>query len=146
LSEITDHNKTGLDSRRRNGLLQGAFAAIDTEYTVDESNKIKPYSIFAAAIVNSSGDVKAKHIFDFASFSQPEKALVQWLMTEILKYPLTLGWYSRGVKRINEEDGTVDGKDSDLKIIDEICKYYNVHSIVRFDRRGTPYVGGYPKP
>ncbi len=145
MPEITDHNKTALDSRRRNGLLQGAFAAIDTEYTVDESNKIKPYSIFAAAIVDSSGNVKAKHISDFASYSQPEKVLVQWLMTEILKYPLTLGWYSRGVKRINEEDGTVDGKDSDLKIIDEICKYYNVPSIVRFDRRGTPYVGGYPK-
>ena len=38
-----------------------------------------------------------RHITDFHS-PQPEKELVKWLMDEMLKYQLTIGWYSKGVK------------------------------------------------
>jgi hypothetical protein len=63
-------------------------------------------------------------------------------MSEILKYRLAIGWYIKGV-RIQKDDGTLSGKDSDLKIIDDVCHYYNMPSIIGFDKRGVPYVRGY---
>ena len=73
----------------------------------------------------------------------PEKELVEWAMREILQYRLTIGWYSKGVRLRNEKDGTFSGKDSDLKIIDDVCRYYNIPSIIGFDKRGVPFVRGY---
>jgi DNA polymerase elongation subunit (family B) len=64
-------------------------------------------------------------------------------MQEILKYRLTIGWYSKGVRLLNEETGNFSGKDSDLKIIDDACRYYNIPSIIGFDKRRVPYVRGY---
>ncbi len=64
-------------------------------------------------------------------------------MTEILKYRLTIGWYSKGVRLQDKETGAFSGKDSDLKVIDSICKYYDIPSIIGFDKRGVPYVRGY---
>jgi hypothetical protein len=54
-------------------------------------------------------------------------------MQEMLKYRLTIGWYSKGVRLRNEETGNFSGKDSDLKIIDDVCRYYNIPSIIGFD-------------
>jgi hypothetical protein len=93
----------------RNELLNGDFAAIDIEYYKNDNNsedqKSKPlYTIFAVSIVDSLGNVKAKHIFDFADEELPEKALVEWTMREILSYNLTIGWYTRGVEIIDEEE------------------------------------------
>ena len=84
----------------RNELLNDIYAAIDIEYRVNEneSNNLKPYTIFAVAIVDSLGIVKVKHESDFANCKYPEKKLVQWAMSEILKYKLTIGWYSKGVR------------------------------------------------
>jgi hypothetical protein len=64
-------------------------------------------------------------------------------MQQILQYRLTLGWYSKGVRRKNEETGKMEGRDSDLKIIDDTCKYYDIPSIIDFDSRGVPYVRRY---
>ncbi len=89
-----------------------------------------------------SGKIENRHILDFQDHPQPEKELVKWLMSEILNYELTVGWYSKGV-RILKEDGSIEGKDSDLKIIDLVCKYYDIPSIIAFDRRGVPYVRGF---
>jgi DNA polymerase, archaea type len=128
----------------RNELLDDVYAAIDIEYRVNEneSNNLKPYTIFAVAIVDSLDNVKVKHESDFTDCQYPEKELVQWAMSEILKYRLTIGWYSKGV-RLQKEDGTFSGKDSDLKIIDQACQYYNIPSIIGFDIRGVPYLRGY---
>ena len=126
----------------RNGLLKGPYAAIDTEYKINYENKLKPYTMYAASIVDSNTDIKNKHITDFHGYSQPEKELVKWLMEEILKYRLTIGWYSKGI-RLQRDDGSYEGKDSDLKVLDSVCKYYDIPSIVGFDRRGVPYVRGY---
>ena len=46
-----------------------------------------------------------------------------------------LGWYSKGAK-ILKDDGTYEGKDSDLKVLDYVCEYYNIPSIVTLDRQG----------
>lgn len=128
----------------RNELLLGAYAAIDTEYKFNQSHgsKAKPYTIFSVAIVDSLGNVKVKHESDFWNHQFPEKALVQWALSGILQYRLTIGWYTKGV-RIQNEDGTFTGTDSDLKIIDDACRYYKIPSVIGFDKRGIPYVRGY---
>jgi hypothetical protein len=54
--------------------------------------------IFAVAIVDSLDIVKVKHESDFANCQYPEKELVKWAMSEVLKYRLTIGWYSKGVR------------------------------------------------
>ena len=126
----------------RHELLKGPYAAIDTEYKSNPQNNSKPYTIYAASVVDSVGKIENRHITDFQAQSQPEKELVKWLNHEMLNYELTIGWYSKGV-RTAKEDGSIEGKDSDLKIIDSVCKYYNIPSIIAFDRRGVPYVRGY---
>jgi DNA polymerase I len=133
---------TILQTQLRNELLRsGPYAAIDTEYR-QTNNKNKQYELFAAAIVDSDGNVKAAHELDFATFKNPEKELTIWIMNQILQYKLTLGWYSKGVK-FQKEDGSFTGRDSDLKVIDDVCRYYNIPSIIAFDKRGIPYVRGY---
>ena len=127
---------------RRNELLRHNYAAIDTEY-VQTNNPNKPFELIAVAIVNSQGIIKAKHVSDFNRYPKPELALVEWTMTEILKYRLTIGWYSKGVRLQDKETGTFSGRDSDLKVIDSVCKYYDIPSIIAFDKRGIPYVKGY---
>ena len=54
-----------------------------------------------------------------------------------------MGWYSKGVRLKNKETGAFSGKDSDLKVIDSICKFYDIPSIISFDKKGIPYVRGY---
>lgn len=92
--------------------------------------------------MDSDGEIQVKHIMDFQNYPQPEKELVKWFMHEILKYKLTIGWYSKGV-RIQKDDGTYEGKDSDLKVLDSVCKFYKISSVIKFDRRGVPYVSGF---
>src|SRR3954453_13906481 len=112
-----------IKDKQRNELLNQPYAAIDTEYRKNENR----YSIFAVAIVDSLGNIKVKHESDFSRYPQSEKELVKWAMNEILEYKLTIGWYSKGA-RIQKEDGSFAGKDSDLKIIDDACKFYNIPS------------------
>jgi len=130
-------------TNRRNELLTGTYAAIDTEYRFNPNNKTKQYTIFAVSVVDSLGNVKVRHESHYSAYPNPERELVEWLMREILKYRLTIGWYSKGVRLRNEETGTYSGKDSDLKIIDDACRYHNIPSIIGFDKRGVPYVRGY---
>jgi DNA polymerase I len=125
----------------RNWLLTKPYAAIDTEFKINYENKSKPYTIFAASTVDNTGKAQFRHITDFHS-PEPEKNLVKWLMDEMLEYRLTIGWYSKGVK-VRKEDGTFEGKDSDLKVIDSVCKYYDIPSIIDFNMIGVPYVRGY---
>ena len=126
----------------RNQLLVDNYAAIDTEY-IQTNNPEKLFDLIAVAFVNSQGVIKAKRVSDFNNYPKPEQALVEWTMTEILKYRLTIGWYSKGVRLLDKESGAFSGKDSDLKVIDSICRYHNIPSIIGFDKRGVPYVRGY---
>jgi DNA polymerase I len=123
---------------QRNELLCQPYAAIDTEYRKNGNR----YSIFAVAIVDSLGNIKVKHELDFYEYPRPEKEIVKWTMSEILQYKLTIGWYSKGV-RLKKDDGSYSGKNSDLKIMDDACRFYNIPSIIGFDKRGVPYIRGY---
>ena len=136
ISSLQNPNNT------RNELLSRTYAVIDTEY-IQTNNPKKPFDLVAVAFVDSKGIIKAKHFSDFNVNPKPEKALVDWTISEILKYRLTIGWYSKGVRLKNLETGTYSGKDSDLKVIDSVCKYYDIPSIIGFDKRGIPYVRGY---
>ena len=135
-SLLRDHSNT------RNELVSHNYAAIDTEY-IQTNNSEKPFDLRAVAFVNSQGIIKSKHVSDFNNYPKSEQALVEWTMSEILKYRLTIGWYSKGVRLQDKESGAFSGKDSDLKVIDSICKYYDIPSIIGFDKRGVPYVRGY---
>jgi hypothetical protein len=96
---------TILQIQSRNELLRsGSYAAIDIEYR-QTNNKTRQYELFAAALVDSNGNVKAAHEIDFATSRNPEKELVKWIMNQILEYKLTLGWYSKGVK-LRKDDGS----------------------------------------
>jgi DNA polymerase elongation subunit (family B) len=128
----------------RNELLKVPYAAIDLEWKFHPNNKTKPYTLYAASIVDSDGKTHAKHIMNFSS-SEPEKELAIWFIRKVLQYQLTIGWYSKGV-RIQKDDGTWKGKDSDLKVLDIVCQYYKIPSIIIFDQRGNPYVQGYDLP
>lgn len=139
----TSYNSNSYLNSERNELLNGSYAAMDTEFRINEKYTQKPYTIFAVAIVDSLGNIRAKHESDFAVYPTPEKELVKWIMLQILQYKLTIGWYTKGVQRKNEETGKMEGKDSDLRIIDLVCKYYNIPSIIRYDKREVPYIKGY---
>lgn len=139
---MTNPILTTTTNSQRNELLCQPYASIDIEYRKNEGNLQKPYAIFLASLFDSLGITKVKHVSDFANYSQPEKELVKWLMSEMLNYRLTIGWYSKGV-RVKKENGTYSGKDSDLKIIDDACKFYDIPSIIAFNRIGVPYVRGY---
>ena len=127
-----------LELQQRNSLLLRTYAAIDTEYR-STNNKGKSYELFAAAIVDSQGNVMAKHELDFVNSESPEKDLVLWTINQMLKYQLTIGWYSKGI-RFQKPDKSFAGKDSDLKVIYDVCKYYDLPSIIAFDAGGIPYV------
>jgi hypothetical protein len=53
-------------------------------------------TIYAAAFVDNRGNQKLLHISDFAN---SESGLLQAIIDEILKYPASIGWYTRGIAR-----------------------------------------------
>ena len=67
----------------RNELLKAPYAAIDLEWKFNPENTFKPYTIYAASVVDSNEGIKARHITDFQS-PEPEKELVKWFIQEIL--------------------------------------------------------------
>jgi DNA polymerase elongation subunit (family B) len=134
---------------KRYGLLELPYAAIDLEY-----NYFKPvrrYMIYAASIVDNNLQGQTKLLADFPGV-YPERALVQWLQSEMLKYPLTFGYYSRGYRHyeLDEETGLriLKGRDTDLKVLESVCRHFDVPSIVSVSQNGAPYINrqGYRDP
>jgi DNA polymerase elongation subunit (family B) len=111
--------KIASDNRRYERLL-GPWCAFDLE------RDSKTQEIYAAAIVDNEGRIYLRHISDFIqNGDSPEKQLIEWINAELLRYPLTFGWYSTGVK---SQDGT--GKNSDLKVLDIACQRHDIATIV----------------
>jgi hypothetical protein len=79
-------------------LLDGKdYIAFDLEWKDnDDENGIPNRTIYTAAFVDNHGNQKVLHISDFAN-SEPD--LLQAITDEILKYPVSMGWYSRGIGR-----------------------------------------------
>jgi len=77
-------------------LLDGKnYAAFDLEWT-DNGGAGNDRTIYAAAFVDNHGNQKVLHISDFGN---SEPALLQAITDEILKYPVSLGWYTTGTAR-----------------------------------------------
>ena len=133
---------------KRFPLLSLPYASFDFEYQKFKKRNV----IFAVSFVDNLGNAQTRHISDFvlAIPKYPELGLVQWTNYQLLQYPLTFGWYSKGVRRqeMDEQTGAwyYKGKDSDLKILDGVCQHYNYPSVIKFTKRGTPYVKGYTDP
>jgi hypothetical protein len=79
-------------------LLDGKdYAAFDLEWT-DNGGAGNDRTIYAAAFVDNHGNQKVLHIYDFAG---SEPALLHAITEEILKYPASVGWYTKGVGKGN---------------------------------------------
>ena len=106
---------------KRFPLLSLPYASFDFEYQKFKKRNV----IFAVSFVDNLGNAQTRHISDFVQAipKYPELGLVQWTNYQLLQYPLTFGWYSKGVRRqeMDEETGAwhYKGKDSDLKILDQ---------------------------
>ena len=110
--------------------------AFDFEWTTDTW-------IIAAAFVDSNGNSKILHISDFPNSDNPEHELLVSLNQELLKYDLSIGWYSTGVAKYHEDTQEyLDGVDSDLIILHNRCLANGVLSIVDFNNAGIPYIRG----
>ena len=64
---VTTASPAPTRTNRRNELLTETYAAIDTEYRLNQNDKTKPYTIFAISIVDSAGNVKVKHESDYSA-------------------------------------------------------------------------------
>jgi hypothetical protein len=88
-----------LDDRSTNAItLDGKdYVAFDLEWKDnDDDNSTPNYTIYAAAFVDNHGNHKVLHISDFGN---SEADLLRAITDEILKYPASIGWYTRGIAR-----------------------------------------------
>ncbi|MGA9155048.1 MAG: DNA polymerase domain-containing protein, partial [Candidatus Nitrosopolaris sp.] len=101
--------------------------------------------IRAASFVDSNSCKKAFLIDDYqTTFSQKaEYALLLEITNCLTNHPFSFGWYSKGFERYNDEKCRVDGKNSDLVILDKRLKANRIRSIVGFNRFGIPYIIGH---
>ena len=114
-------------------------ASIDLEwfpYTGEYSHtKTK---IISAAFCNNQGSKIVLHISQFEKYANAERQLILAILTHIDKFELTFGWYTTGVAKYDTKTGEhIDGRDSDLFILDKRCKLYNIQSPVAYSRNGS---------
>jgi hypothetical protein len=82
------------DNNSTSSVLQN-YVAFDLEWMDDNDNgPDNNRTIYAAAFVDNRGNQKLLHISDFAN---SESGLLQAIIDEILKYPASIGWYTRGI-------------------------------------------------
>jgi DNA polymerase, archaea type len=67
-----------------------------------------------------------------------QRQLILAILNYLNKFDLTFGWYTTGVARYDSKTGeNIDGRDSDLFIIDNRCKFYNIQSPVTYSQSGA---------
>jgi Bifunctional DNA primase/polymerase, N-terminal len=76
-------------------LLDGKdYVAFDLEWRdIDDDSGTGNWTIYAAAFVDNHGNQRVLHISDFAN---SEPVLLKAITDEILKYPISIGWYTTG--------------------------------------------------
>jgi DNA polymerase elongation subunit (family B) len=118
------------------------FVCFDLEWQTDaKGNQI----IEAASFVDSNGSKKALLIEDYqATFGQKaEYALLLEIINCITNYQLSFGWYSKGFEKYNNEKGRVEGKNSDLVMLEKRLRANRIRSMIAFNRLGIPYIIGH---
>ena len=64
--------------------------------------------------------------------------LILAILNYLEKFELTFGWYTTGVAKYDSKTGEhIDGRDSDLFIIHNRCKFYNIKSPVTYSQSGA---------
>ena len=64
--------------------------------------------------------------------------LILAILNYLDKFDLTFGWYTTGVAKYDSKTGEhLDGRDSDLFILDKRCKFYNIQSPVTYSQSGV---------
>ena len=75
---------------------------------------------------------------------QAEKRLILRIIELLLKYNLTIGWYSTGIRVYGSDNNNNSelfrGQDSDLFILHQRCLLHKINSPIGFTRKGSPYV------
>src|SRR5215204_2674400 len=96
----------------------------------------------AASFVDSNGLKKVFLIQDYEkTFGiKAEYALLLEIINLLAKYEYSFGWYSKGFESYNDQKKRIEGKNSDLVMLDKRLKANGIPSIVGFNRFGTPYI------
>jgi hypothetical protein len=75
----------------REALSADSYAAFDLEWTTDDSGNS---AIYAAAFVDNRGNSRVLHVSDFKN---SEQRLLQAVLGELERHPVSLGWYTTGI-------------------------------------------------
>jgi len=122
------------------------YIAFDLEWrdSNDKRAGINNQVIYAAAFVDKRGNSRVLHLSDFfKSSDNPERQLLLSINQELLRYDLSMGWYSTGIAKYHEDTQEyLDGVDSDLATLHSRCLANGIDSIVDFNSAGIPYVRG----
>src|SRR5215469_5425902 len=87
--------------------------------------------IFAASFCTNWGKRIVLHISRYSDRPDPEKGLIEDIVSYLNQFPLTFGWYSTGVAVYDEGTGLrVRGRDSDLFVLHQRCIFYHLSSPV----------------
>lgn len=119
------------------------FVCFDFEWQILPDKKgNQPFK--AASFVSSNGLKKVFLIEDYEKTfgRKAEYALLLEIINILTKHEYSFGWYSKGFERYNEEKNRIEGKNSDLVMLDRRLKANGIPSIVGFNRFGTPYIKG----
>lgn len=96
----------------------------------------------AASFIDSNGLKKVFLIQDYEKTfgRKAEYALLLEIINLLAKYEYSFGWYSKGFESYNDQKQRIEGKNSDLVMLDKRLKANGIPSIVGFNRFGTPYI------
>src|SRR5215470_4711450 len=91
-----------------------------------EHNKTR---IFEACFCTNWGERIVLHISKYSTNPNPEKALIQDILSYLNQFPLTFGWYTTGVAVYDERTGLrVRNRDSDFFVLHQRCVFHNLTS------------------
>jgi DNA polymerase elongation subunit (family B) len=94
----------------------------------------------AAAFCTNQGTRIVLHIsqFEKLSYPNPERQLILTMLRYLDKFDLTFGWYTTGLAKYDENtEDYLDGRDSDLFILDRRCKFHNIVSPIAYSKSGS---------
>jgi len=142
-AQISTHSSHSSHSQTINKqiTLPLTFICFDFEWQIlPDAKGNQPFR--AASFVDSNGLKKVFLIQDYEkTFGiKAEYALLLEILNFLAKYEYSFGWYSKGFESYNDQKKRIEGKNSDLVMLDKRLKANGISSIVGFNRFGTPYV------
>lgn len=104
-------------------------ASIDLEWSTYKGKySHEKTRLFAACFCTNWGEGIILHISDYLSLENPEKRLIEDILSYLEQFPLTLGWYTTGLATFDSQGNRKKGRDSDFFILHQRCLLYNLDS------------------